>query len=214
MSDEIKEDMDLGGGDEGAAPASPDPFADVPADGGAPEVEEAPGALGGDGATLEELGEEEPLGEEEAPINGGAEEEGGELPGAPVDPLASDEPPAPAAEEPAPAEGPPAEPEPTPEPKPEAEKSEPKAASKSGGKKGTAERTYVVLTRNGEGHWEEVIDGGVKAANGESAMRQAYSELVEEDSDDALTLAVIPAHYWNPKTVQSKVKRDRAIEIV
>jgi len=207
MSDEAAaaaEDLDLGGGGEAG---SPDPFKEVPADGGLPQAEEAPGALGGDGATLEELGAEEEPPADEAPINGAE----GDLPGAPVDPLKpDDDPPAPD-DEPDPAEESPAEPDPAPEPEPEPEK--PKDAKASSGKKGTAERIYHVL-KKGEGGWTEPIPNGIKAANGEAALRTAYTQLVDEDSDDPLTLAVIPAHYWNPKTVQSKVKRDRAIEIV
>lgn len=209
MNDESVADMDLGGEGDGEEGAPKDAFADIPADGGlgeqeptAPEaVPPPPGeSLGGDGAAL---GEEEELAPEEPPING---EEAALPEGQAADPLA----------DPPPAEAPTPEPEPEqpesePEPdsKPEAEA---KKTAKGGGKKGTTERTYVVL-QQGEHGWTEPIAEGIVASNGEQAIRKAYAQLVAEDSGDPITLAVIPAHFWSPKTVQAKVKHERAVEI-
>lgn len=206
-------DMDLGGaaGEEetGAPPA--DPFAETEADGGlggeeeptAPEAAEPePGeGLGGDGGTLEELG-----GEEGLPPEGQA-----------ADPLAGEgEPPA---EEPTPEpEDEPEQPkdEPEPEPKPEPKKGKGKA-KKGNGKKGTSERTYVVLQKffpdEGEPYFREAVKDGVRAGNGEQALRKAYAELVSDESGDAINLVVVPEHYFKVKTVQAKVRHERAVEI-
>jgi hypothetical protein len=232
--DEPAADMDLGGAAaETGEGASPDVFSDVPADGGLaegeptlPQAEPAPpgGGLGGDGGTLEDLGEEEELPSDEQPINGG---EGG-LPQEQHDPLAVEEPSlaeeqSPPEPEPEPEPDPEPAPEPQPEPEPEAEK--PKAAKaakakKGGGKKGTTERTYVVLQKStvevvggSEERWVEAMPEGVVAANGEAALRKAYAQLVPEDNGDPVTLCVIPDHYWKPKTVQAKVRHERAVEI-
>lgn len=198
--------MDLGG----AAPpegGSPDVFADTPADGGLGEEPTVPpvqeGSLGGDGGTLEELGEEQPLPPDEAPINGGGTEE---------PPPAGEQPPAQPEPEP--------EPEPEPAPEPPAPKAKP-ASKKGGGKKGTTERRYVVLQSTtvqvGEGEteerWVEAVPEGIVATNGEAALRKAYADLVPEDNGDPVTLCVIPEHYWKPKTVQAKVRHERAVEI-
>jgi len=184
---------DLGGGDSGE---EKDPFAQVQSDplgnDAAGEVEETAeiqeGTLGGTGATLEELEPEAELAEAEA-----AEED------------------APAAAEPE------AEPEPAAaEPEPEASAvAEPEPPAPTG-KVGTSEREYVVQRQDGkddDGNREWVEVTRIKAANGEVALRQAYAALVPSDSEEAVTLVVIPAYFFHPKTVKAMAKVNRAIEI-
>lgn len=186
MSDENNE-LDLAAPPEPA----PDPFAEVEADAGAEPEEQAPpeGTLGGDGATLEEL--------EAEPINGGAEPGEGEFL---EDPEAAT------------AEPEPEQSEAKAEPASEAEAAEPKADKKSG----SSTRHYAVLMKNPEsGEWKEPFseEGGIQAANGEIAMREAYSRLVPADSEDQIELVVFPTHYWKPKKVGAKAKVKRSVTI-
>lgn len=191
MSDENAE-LDLG-----AAPPepAPDPFAEVEADAGA-ESEPAEGTLGGDGGTLEEL-------EGGEPINGAAEpaEFLEEPPEADADGAAQDEP------EPEPE----AAAEPAPKGKPASDD-----AKAEGKKTGSSIRNYAVLMRNAEtGEWKEPFaeDGGIQAANGEIALREAYNRLVPEEEERQIELVVFPTHYWKPRKVGVKAKVKRSVTI-
>lgn len=193
--DESGAAANLGGGDTGE---QNDPFAGVESDplGDANEVAEAgvpqEGTLGGDGATLEDLG-----GAEEAEADPGPEAEQAEV-GAeepePESPVAEQE-----DEVPEPKT---ARPDPDPDPSP--------------GKVGTSEREYIVQRQapdddDGNPVWVEVLR--ITASNGEAALRSAYAELVPSESEAAVTLVVIPVHFFKPKTVRGKAKVNRAIEI-
>lgn len=211
--------------DIGTEGGSNDPFAGVEADPlGAP----AEGSLGGDGETLEDLADGG------APINGGEEPAPGEFLEEPEegDGVISEEEASEAAAEEARAEAataepepdpapPAAEPEPEPEPEPQAaegakpdgdaEPDKPKAKAA-----GTAERQYTVLKSVAVGddiHWIEAVKGGVRAANGEQAIREAYALLVPADSEEEIELSVIPAHYWKPRKVAAKAKVRRTVSI-
>lgn len=180
--------MDLGGDEELKA----DPFADVPADAGDGE-EAVEGGLGGDGATLEDLAEEEGAPSPE-PINGD-EGDPAPLPG-------EGEPePEPVADEPEPA------------PEPEGQDDQAEKAKPASKKAGTTERPYQVLVEIEAGHWQEALDGPIQAANGDVALREAYAALVPAESADPKTLVVIPVHYWKPREVKAKTKISRAVEI-
>jgi hypothetical protein len=204
---EQHDDLDLGAPPEPA----PDPFAEIPADGG---EETAEGTVGGDGATLEEL--------EEAPLNA-AEPAPGEFLEEP--PEAEPEP-----EAPEPAPEPEAKPEPVetiensvavaePEPQDEAKEQpvssdapEPAKAKKAG----SSVRHYTVLKANPDtGEWSEPFkkEGGIEAANGEIAIREAYNRLVPEDSAEQIELVVFPTHYWKPRKVGAATKVRRSVTI-
>lgn len=197
MSDESNE-LDLGAPPE----PSPDPFAEVPADAGQTTEEEAAaapaeGTLGGDGATLEELEQEA------APINA-AEPEPGEFLEEPPESEAA------AA----------AEPEPEAAAAPAEAKAQPAsgdaAADAEGKKSGSSTRLYAVLVKNPDtGEWKEPFaeEGGIKAANGEIALREAYGRLVPESSEEQIEMVVFPTHYWKPKKVGAKAKVRRSVTI-
>lgn len=200
MSDENNE-LDLGAPPEPA----PDPFAEVPADAGT-EPEVAEGTLGGDGATLEEL-EAEQAGE---PING----ESGEFL---EEPAEAAEPEPVAEEKPEPVESiEHAEPAPEAKPQPASEDAAAEPEKVEAKKSGSSTRHYAVLVKNPEtGEWKEPFseEGGIEAANGEIAMREAYTRLVPEDSEDQIEMVVFPTHYWKPKKVGAKAKVRRSVTI-
>lgn len=213
MSDEL----DLGSETGATPPADPvDPFADVPADEGAP-AEPAEGTLGGDGATLDELEEqplnaepqpgdflEDPEAEPAEPEAEPAAEEGAQPPVEPVETIEG----AAAAQE--------SESEPESEPAPEA-KSKPASGDAEPAKKsGSSTRHYAILMKNPDtGEWSEPFaeEGGIEAANGEIALREAYGRLVPGDSEEQIELVCFPTHYWKPKKVGAKAKVRRSVTI-
>lgn len=201
MSDENAE-LDLGAPPE----PSPDPFAGVPADAGA-EPEAAEGTLGGDGGTLEDL-------EGGEPINGGEAELGEEA--AAADAAAAEPEPEPQAaadpDQPAAA----SEPEPQAKAQPASEDEEGEPAKVEGKKSGSSTRHYAILMKNeATGEWVEPFadEGGIEAANGEIAIREAYNRLVPEEEEKQIELVVFPTHYWKPRKVGMKAKVKRSVTI-
>lgn len=204
MDDQPDIDLGAGGSESGLPEPGRDVFEDVEPDplGGddEPKPEETPaGRLGGDGETLEELEQraEEPAEPEPTPE---AEPEPVEEPVA-EEPAAEEEAEAaPESEAADAAEAGKVEPEPEPAPSPGTKKA------------GTADREYVVLQEVGKKEYKEVLEP-IRAGNGEAAIREAYAKLVPGDSEDSVTLVVVPSHFWKPKTVKAKAKVNRAIEI-
>jgi hypothetical protein len=118
-------------------------------------------------------------------------------------------------EAPEPAESP-AEPE-TPEPPLPEPPAEPEPPPAESAKKGSPTRTYFVLeqqTQDVDPEGEPVFRERttVVAHNGEGALRKAYRKLFG-DSEEQVTMVVVPESMWKPKPVRGRTKADVSIDI-
>lgn len=116
---------------------------------------------------------------------------------------------------PEPAESP-AEPE-TPEPPLPEPPAEPEPQPAEAAKKGSPTRTYFVLeqqTQDVDPEGEPVFRERttVVAHNGEGALRKAYRKLFG-DSEEQVTMVVVPESMWKPKPVRGRTKADVSIDI-